>query len=134
MSYCKVLKQMQREQKRKRKQEQELREYEQKLNENIILAEVMHSLRSQRESEKKIKTLHQLREWARTEQAQIISNRISWIVWDLINYDYYKCINDIERGRQSKIDVIRVIDSILSLDFIKPITEELNNFKSYIIN
>lgn len=132
MSYTNLVKQWERERKQKEKQQQKEREYEQKLNERIIVSGIMYSFQIEREREEKVNTKNKLIKWGRTKEAQALSIRSSWIIWDVVNHDYITCLNDIRRGRQTFKDVVKVIDYILYLDFIKPFKEEIEAFKSYI--
>ena len=122
MSYTALVKQWKKDHKRKMKQQQKEREYEQQLNERIVSSEILINLRLRREAEEEQKRINEnkqlLREWGRTEEAQLFT-RVNWLIWDIINDDYISTIDDIKRARQTKIDVLNALYCIRDNELYK---------------
>lgn len=135
MSYSKLVKQWKKEHKQKLKLAEKEREYEQQLNERIIASEILINLRLRREAEQLQKqeneNKHSLRLWARSDEAQRLFNRVSWLIWDIINDDYITTINDIKRARQTKIDVLNTLYYIRDNEIYK---NDLSDFINIIDN
>jgi hypothetical protein len=73
-------------------------------------------------------------EWALTSEAQSISDRVSFIVYDFVTGRYENTLKDLNRGRVTKKQVYKILGKIknfhaLPVETIKYYTHRINDFE-----
>lgn len=97
------------------------------------LYDVLNSLQLEREYQARHQAKQTLYNMMHSDNIKALSERYTFIILDIINHDYIGTINDIERNRTHLKDVLKVADYLLSIGDIRAIHEQINNFKSYVL-